>query len=596
MNTRRNPNNSQTQVGTFSPRDTLHRWPFGLIDLALLLGIISLIVIVLAIGRDAFDAFQPPDVLPSISLDPINLPYYLARSTLRMFIGLGFSLAFTFIVGGVAARYRYAERIILPALDVLQSVPVLGFLSVTVTLFIALFPGRLLGLEAAAIFAIFTGQVWNMTFSFYYALRTLPKELDEASRLYRMSPWKRFWGVSVPYSMIGLVWNMVMSFGGGWFFVSASEAISVLNHQYTLPGIGSYVAEAINQQNVPALVLAVVAMGVMIVITDQLVWRPLIAWSDKFKMEASAGSEPPRSWFLDALRSARLPQRIGETVQPVNTRWQNWQSQRRAAVMAAPAREPITSGWSRETWVWIDRLFTVGLAVIVVAAVVVLADFVLQSVNLGEIISAFGLGLVTLARALVLVVVCSLIYIPIGVAIGFNPKLARIAQPVVQFLSSFPATFLFPFATILFIRWQININLGAVLLMALGAQWYILFNVIAGARAIPTEMREMASVTRLRGWHLWRRVILPAIFPAWVTGALTAYGGAFNASIVAELVSWGGTTLRAAGIGAYIEAATAIGDWPRIALGVGVMTVFVVATNRLLWRRLYALAERKYSI
>lgn len=295
---------------TFPSREALRRLPFTLADVALLLGVLALIALVVWVGQGMFVAFQPPAVLPSVSLDPIHLPYYLLRSTLRMFIALFFSFVFTFVVGWVAARNPYAERVIIPALDVLQSVPVLGFLAATVTFFIALFPGSLLGLEAAAIFAIFTGQVWNMTFSFYYAVRSLPRDLDEAARIYRLSLWQRFWKVAVPYSMIGLLWNAMMSFGGGWFFVSASEAITVLNNDYTLPGIGAYVAEAVRQQDVRAIVFAVIAMALMIVVVDQLLWRPLLAWADKFKFEATAADEAPRSWLYDFLRTSTLPQRL----------------------------------------------------------------------------------------------------------------------------------------------------------------------------------------------------------------------------------------------------------------------------------------------
>jgi NitT/TauT family transport system permease protein len=582
---------------TFPSREALRRWPSGLADAALLLGVIGLIALTVAVGYGAFAVFQPPDITPTISLDPAYLPYYLARSTLRMFVALGCSLAFTFAVGALAARNPYAERIIIPALDVLQSVPVLGFLSVTVTLFIALFPGSLLGLEAASIFAIFTGQVWNMTFSFYYSLRALPGELNEASLLYRLSRWQKFWRVGVPFTMIGLIWNTMMSFGGGWFFVSASEAITVLNQEYTLPGIGSYVAEAVKQQDMRALVLAVVAMAAMIVVVDQLLWRPLVSWADKFKFEASASSQRPTSWFYDFMRTATLPRRIKQAAAPLRARVDARISRRRSRIAreahgAADARSRL----SPTTLRWRDLTFNLTMLAIVVVAGAIVVRFVTSQLALGEIAQAFGFGLLTLTRVFVVIAGASLLFIPIGVAIGFSPKLGRIAQPVVQFLASFPATFLFPFATILFIQLHININFGSILLMALGAQWYVMFNVIAGARSIPTEMREMTSITRVRGWHVWRRMILPGIFAAWVTGALTAYGGAFNASIVAEKVTWGDTTLTAIGLGSYIEHATTVGDWPRIVLGVGVMTIYVVLINRLLWRRLYALAERRYSL
>ncbi|MCS7324586.1 MAG: ABC transporter permease subunit [Anaerolineae bacterium] len=577
------------QLQTFPSREALRRLPFTVADVALLVGVLALLAIVVWVGQGMFVAFRPPDVLPSISLDPIHLPYYLLRSTLRMFIALFFSFVFTFVVGGLAARNPYAERILIPALDVLQSVPVLGFLSATVTLFIALFPGSLLGLEAASIFAIFTGQVWNMTFSFYYSLRSLPRDLDEAARLYRLSPWQRFWKVAVPYSMIGLLWNAMMSFGGGWFFVSASEAITVLNNDYTLPGIGAYVAEAVRQQDLRAIGFAVLAMALMIIVVDQLLWRPLVAWADKFKFEATAADEAPRSWLYDFLRTSTLPRRLSTALKSVRAQLP------RPPLAFLQYASPPPRRLGLHTQRLLDRAFNVALLTVTIAAGIGLGAFVLQGVPLGEVLHAFGLGALTLLRVFVIVVGVSLVFVPIGVAIGFNPRLARFAQPVVQFLASFPSTFLFPLATLLFLAINLSLEIGAILLMSLGAQWYVLFNVIAGARAVPTELREMARVFRLRKWQLWRRLILPAIFPAWVTGALTAYGGAFNASIVAEVVSWGDHTLVASGIGAYIERATTTGDWHRIVLGVVVMTLYVVVINRLLWRRLYALAERKYT-
>lgn len=575
---------------TFPSREALRRLPFTLADVALLLGVLALIALVVWVGQGMFVAFQPPAVLPSVSLDPIHLPYYLLRSTLRMFIALFFSFVFTFVVGWVAARNPYAERVIIPALDVLQSVPVLGFLAATVTFFIALFPGSLLGLEAAAIFAIFTGQVWNMTFSFYYAVRSLPRDLDEAARIYRLSLWQRFWKVAVPYSMIGLLWNAMMSFGGGWFFVSASEAITVLNNDYTLPGIGAYVAEAVRQQDVRAIVFAVIAMALMIVVVDQLLWRPLLAWADKFKFEATAADEAPRSWLYDFLRTSTLPQRLASAWR--RARAQGPRLPQPRARLAERRSAPALSLRAQQR---LEHAFNLALLLSALLAGGGLARFVLQDVSLGEVLHVFALGAVTLLRVFVIVVGVSIVFVPIGVAIGFNPRLARFAQPLVQFFAAFPATFLFPLVTLLFLALDLSVEIGAVFLMALGAQWYVLFNVIAGARAVPTELREMARIFRLRGWCLWRRVILPAIFPAWVTGALTAYGGAFNASIVAELVRWGDRTLTATGLGAYIEHATTSGDWHRIVLGVAVMTLYVVVINRALWRRLYALAERQYT-
>jgi NitT/TauT family transport system permease protein len=465
---------------------------------------------------------------------------------------------------------------------------VLGFLSITVTGFIALFPGSLLGLECAAIFAIFTGQAWNMTFAFYQAMRTVPKELDEAATLYGFSRWQRFRQVELPSAMIGLLWNAMMSFGGGWFFVSASEAISVLNQRYTLPGLGSYVAAAVTAQNLPALGWAILTMVAIILLIDQLFWRPLIAWASMFKLEQSASAEAPQSWLLTLLRGASVPRRIGAVGAPLSRRLNGWlDALTRPRRVRARAPRDGTLG---------DRVST-GLLVVIAGLLIWLGvAFIVRTVGWGELGRAFLLGLATFGRVLLLVVLSTLVWVPIGVAIGFSPRLARVLQPLIQLCSSFPANFLFPFATLFFIRSGVSINWGSILLMALGAQWYILFNVIAGAQSVPTDLREMADSLRLRGWLRWRRVILPAIFSAWVTGGITASGGAWNASIVSELVTWGDTTLTATGLGAYIAQATTVGDWPRIVLGVGLMALFVVGANRLVWQPLYALAERRYRL
>jgi len=362
----------------------------------------------------------------------------------------------------------------------------------------------------------------------------------------------------------------------------------VLNQHYTLPGIGSYVAAAIVAQNLSALGWAAVTIAVVIVLVDQLFWRPLVAWADKFKLEQSAAAEAPQSWLLDLLRAARLPRRIAVFFAPLGeliNRLLAWLSQPRAPRAIDPTRQRM-----------FDRLYTMILIVLVVGLLTLGVTFIVDNVGWAEVGRALLLGLATLGRVLVLVVLSTLIWVPIGVLIGFNPRLSRLLQPLVQFLSSFPANFVFPFATLFFIRTGVSLNWGSLLLMSLGAQWYILFNVIAGAQSVPTDIREMAANMGIHGWQRWRQIIIPAIFAAWVTGAITASGGAWNASIVSELVSWGATTLKAAGLGAYIAAATAVGDWPRIVLGVGIMSMYVVGLNRLVWRRLYTLAEQKFRL
>lgn len=573
---------------TFPSPEALRRLPFGLADLAVMLGLLILLAGLARIGAEALVRFQPPDIVPSIDLGVRHLPGYAARSTLRMFIALLASTLFSLAYGYIAANSRRAERVMIPLLDILQSVPVLGFLSITVTGFIALFPGSLLGLEAASIFAIFTSQVWNMTFSFYQSMRTIPSELAEAATLYRLSRWQRFTSLEVPSAAIGLLWNAMMSFGGGWFFVAASEAISVLNRDYTLPGIGSYVTTAVVDKNLPALGHALIAMMIVIVLTDQFFWRPLIAWSDRFRLEQSAAAEAPGSWVYDLLQAARIPHLLGQALAPAADAINLTLSR-----MSPPrATYPADPGLRRRQ----DRLYNALLLLCTGIFLVWIAHFIVTSVGVVEVARTFGLGLLTLARVAILLVFASLIWTPVGVAIGFQPRLARALQPVVQFLASFPANFIFPFATLFFLRTHISIEWGSILLMALGSQWYILFNSIAGAQSIPGDLREMGKDIGLSGWTRWKRLILPGIFSAWVTGAVTATGGAWNASIVSEVVAWGTTSLTATGLGTYIAKATLAGDWPRIVLGIGMMSLFVVGLNRLLWRRLYRLAEARYHL
>ena len=559
----------------------------GLADGAVILGVLVLLGLIGHVGSMALVSFRPPDISPTVSLDPRMLPSYAVRSTARMFIALVASLLFTFAYGWLAAHHRRAERVLVPLLDILQSVPVLGFLSITVTGFIALFPGSLMGLEAASIFAIFTSQVWNMTFSFYQSLRTLPKELVEATTLFRLSRWQRFTRLELPTAAIPLLWNAMMSFGGGWFFVAASEAISVLNRDYILPGIGSYVAAAIAAKDLRAIGWAMSTMAVVILLVDQFFWRPLVAWSDRFRLELSGSGASQQSWVYDLITTARLPRLAMGVSAPLVEAFDQFMSG-----LFGQAQERHDDGVTPGR----DRVFNLALWVLIGSLLVVLIHFIFTRVGVLEVANVFTLGLLTLVRVMLLLVVSTVIWTPIGVAIGFQPRLASRLQPLVQFLASFPANFIFPFATLLFIRSHIPIGWGSILLMALGAQWYILFNAIAGAQSIPSDLREMADDVGLKGLQRWRQLIIPGIFSAWVTGGVTASGGAWNASIVSEVVSWGSTTLTASGLGAYIADATARGDWPRITLGIGMMSLFVVGFNRFVWRRLYALAETRYHL
>jgi NitT/TauT family transport system permease protein len=557
---------------------------FNWADVVVFLSLVGLLAILAWLGHSLWAPFTP-DIPPALEIDPWRLPTYAVRSLMRMFAALGASLVFTLIVASWAARSVRAGRVILPVLDILQSVPVLGFLSATVMFFIALVPGHILGLELASIFAIFTSQVWNLTFAFHQMLVTLPREQAEALRLYRVSGWQRFTHFELPAGIIPLVWNGMMSFGGGWFFLAASEAITVLNRELLLPGIGSFMALAVKAADVRALGWAVLTMVVVILVVDALFWRPLVAWAEKFKVEESQAADVPTSRVLNLLRRSHLvlwiEARLAWLDEQLDRRWRRWLG------------EP---GAARSEGRWRNRALTVLPWVVIGLLVLRGIAFVMTDVSGGEVVKVLGLGALTLLRVAAVVVLAALVWTPIGTWIGMNPRVARFAQPIVQVLASFPANFLFPLFALVFVRFGLSLEWGGAILMALGAQWYILFNTIAGAMSIPNDLREMAMNLGVRGVALWRALILPAIFPAWVTGGLTAAGGAWNASIVAEVVTWGDTTLEATGLGAYVAAATAAGDWPRIVLGVTIMSAYVVTLNRFVWRRLERLAVARYSL
>jgi NitT/TauT family transport system permease protein len=528
--------------------------------------------------------YQLGEPLP-ISLEPGALPEYALRTVLRMFIALGVSIAFSLGYAALAAKSRTAEKILIPALDILQSVPILGFLSITVTGFIALFPGRLLGVECAAIFAIFTSQAWNMTFSLYQSFRTVPIELGEAARMYHLGPWARFWRLEVPHAMPGFIWNMMMSMSGGWFFVVASEAITVGGETVTLPGVGSYIAEAIRHERLDAIFYAILTMLLVILAYDQLLFRPLLAWAQKFKNESLGEEELARPWFLVMIQKAglfALGRDLWGRVRPLLAR----------VAPLVPARRAIGSSTSPRSGWAIDALILLGA----VAGAAWIVTYVIEGVGAEEIGHVFLVGLITALRVLVLIALASLVWVPVGVWIGLQPTLAQRAQAVVQFLAAFPANLFFPVAVVLILRYRLDPEIWVSPLMILGTQWYILFNVIAGASAIPAELRYAAQNLGVRRWLRWRRILLPAIFPAYVTGALTAAGGSWNASIVSEVARWGDQTIEATGIGAYIAKVTDSGDIPRVLLGVGVLCLYVILFNRLLWRRLYDVAAERLRL
>jgi NitT/TauT family transport system permease protein len=561
-----------------------NRW--DLVAMPLVIGFL------LFFSMGAEQTWAPISTLQSqeISLDPSNLPEYAVRTTLRMLAAMVASLIFTLIYGTLAAKSRRAEKLLVPVLDILQSVPVLGYISFTVTFFLLLFPGRVLGAECAAIFAIFTSQAWNMTFSFYQSLRMLPRDLEEVSSSLQLSAWQKFWKLDVPFAIPGLVWNMMMSMSGGWFFVVASEAITVGDKTVTLPGVGSYLAMAIQQRDLQAVGYVILAMVAVILIYDQFLFRPLVAWADKFRMEdtASQGASP-ESWVLNLINRTRVIQRLLRPFARAMTRIGHMRLSLPRTKFAETASSPATS--KLIDWVW-------GSVIAVLTAYVLYRIFMYvgTEVTWTEVGHVLGLGFITLMRVVLLIAVASLIWVPLGVMIGLRPRLAEKIQPLAQFLAAFPANLLFPVFVIVILRYQLNPDIWLSPLIVLGTQWYILFNVIAGASAFPNDFKEAAANFRIRGWLWWRKVMLPGIFPYYVTGAITASGGAWNASIVSEFVSWGQDKVVAHGLGAYIAQTTAAGDFPKITLGVVVMSLFVVAFNRLVWRPMYAIAENKLRL
>lgn len=573
---------------TFTSNDaTLRTRSHVAADAVVLVAVAVLFWLLISVSHGIGAPFSRTSAPSTVSTDPRNLPYFAARSLLRMFAALAASTVFTFVYATIAARSRRAEKILLPILDVLQSVPVLGFLSVTLTVWLTLFPKTELGVECASVFAIFTSQVWNMTFAFYQSMVTQPRDLDEAARLLRLTKWQRFWRLDVPNGMIPLVWNGMMSFGGGWFFLIASEVISVNNHVYALPGIGAYVAAASQHEEIGRLLLAIGVMVVMVVGVNLVFWRPLTAWAERFRPGDTVG-EQQRSVVLDVVRRSVIPGLVARAARPIGSALE-WAT-RPFGIADRPLRVNATRRRAG------DIAFVVVVVALIAWGLAQMLGYVRAQTGLGQFGVAAGLGLVTFARVLVLLVVGTAIWVPVGVWIGLSPRVTRLAQPIVQVLASFPANFLFPFVTLALVSTGVSLDVGGILLMALGAQWYILFNVIAGASAIPNDMREAATSLRLGRWARWRTLYGPAIFSSWVTGGITAAGGAWNASIVSEVVSYGHHTLTATGLGAYIAQSTADGDFARTLIGVTVMSVFVVGLNRLFWRRLYTFAESRYSL
>ncbi len=545
---------------------------------------IALFYGVLVVGRTWLGPFTPE---VEISRRPLALVAYAGYSLLRISIAYALSLAFTLVYGYIAAYNPRAERFMIPLLDVLQSIPVLSFLPGVMLAMVALFPGRQLGVEAGAILLIFTGQVWNMAFSFYASLKSIPKEMREAAKVYRFSWWQRFIEMELPFAAIGLVWNSMMSVAGGWFFLMACEMFVLGSRDFRLPGLGSYLQTAASAGDTRSILWGVATMIAVIVLLDQFVWRPVIAWAEKFKVEQVESSDVPRSWVLDLIRHSRsLAEIRKKTVRPLGERLMEYFSRVRSRDESQPS-----SPW--KTWLmrFLAVVLLAGISYGVVRVVMILTG--LQKAELQE--AVIGLG-ATFVRVNLTLLLGALWTIPAGVAIGFNPRLARIAQPLAQIAASVPATALFPVVLLLLIRVGGGLGIGSIVLLLLGTQWYILFNVIAGAIAIPTDLKECCSVFRLKGIERWKKLILPGIFPYLVTGMVTASGGAWNASIVAEYFHFKGHIYTTVGLGATISQATDAGNFDLLLAATMMMAATVVTINRLVWRKLYALAETRYRL
>ncbi len=524
----------------------------------------------------------------TISLDYWQLPYYALRTTLRMFAALAASLIFTFTYATLAAKSRRAELILIPVLDVLQSVPVLGFLSFTVTFFLGLFPGNTMGAELAAVFAIFTSQAWNMAFSFYQSLRTVPRDLDEVARGFRLTGWQKFWQLEAPFAMPGLIWNTMMSMSGGWFFVVASEAITVGDTTITLPGVGSFIAKANDAGDWSAIGAAVLTMGIVILLYDQLLFRPIVAWAAKFRVELSVSQDVESSRVLNFIKRTHWL-RLGSAPVLVVLR----------SISLWPVRFPTimpTQKTSKEPSRLLDAIWILVIIAVAAWAAWLTVSYVATELDWGEVAHVFVLTFYTFIRVVLLMLLASLVWVPISVWIGLRPRWAEAIQPIAQFLAAFPVNLLFGAAVSLVLVYNLNPNIWLSFLIVFGTQWYIVFNTIGGAAAFPNDLREAAANFRIRGWRWWTQVIIPAIAPYYLTGAITASGGSWNASIVAEYVKWKDHTVVAQGVGSYIAKATDKGDFPRIVLGVAMMSLFVTLFNRLFWRRLYAYAERRLRL
>ncbi len=565
------------RIWSILPRASVASLP----DLIMFSAGLALFYGVVEVGRNWLGPFKPQ---AEISRSLSALPVYAGYSLLRIALAYVLSLLFAVTYGYIAAYRPRAERFMIPLLDVLQSIPVLSFLPGVMLAMAALFPGRQLGVEMGAVLLIFTGQVWNMAFSFYASLKSIPREMREAATIYRFNSWQRFIQIELPFGTIGLVWNSMMSVAGAWFFLMACEQFG----DFRLPGLGSYLQAAADDGDTRSIFLGILTMVTVIVLIDQFVWRPVIAWAEKFKLEQVESASVPTSWVLDLLQHSRGVALFRKrAIRPLREQMVHYFARRH--------EDRAESAGENQIVLWLWR--AVGIAVLgAIAYAVVRVVMILTGLH-GTEVHQIGLGLgATFLRVNLTLLLGALWTIPVGVAIGFNPRLARIAQPLAQIAASVPATALFPVVLLVLIRLGGGLGVGSIVLLLLGTQWYILFNVIAGAIAIPTDLKEAASVFRIGGWERWRKLILPGIFPFLVTGMITASGGAWNASIVAEYFHFKGQTYSTVGVGAMISAATDAKNFDLLLASTIALAAVVVTTNRLVWRRLYRLAETRFKL
>lgn len=591
-------------------REVLRRPAWVGIDLLLLAGVAAIVGGLMAMAREVGGPLRET---VKIDLSYWALPRYTAMSLSRGFAAYVLSLLFTLVYGTIAAHNRRAEKVMLPVLDVLQSIPVLGFLPGVVLAMINLFPTRQIGLELACVIMIFTGQVWNMTFSYHGSLRAIPTYLREASALQRLGRWQVFRLLELPASMIGLVWNSMMSMAGGWFFLSVTEAFPLRDKNFALPGLGSYMAEAIFRGDHGAQAAAVVAMIVMIVAVDQLFWRPIVVWSERFKIEEQTGADDEaQSWVVDLARRSRLLKLMGALLRQRHEALARLVSRGRAAKSAQAMLEETTEtpvigaeavpgGASSvlarlATWVFLAAL-VVGAAWGFWVLVRLVAQLPVRAGDHNDWLHVLLALAASFARTSAAILIGAVWTLPAGVLIGLSPRWSRLLQPVVQVVASYPAPMIFPLVAAALALLHVPFGIGCVALMLLGAQWYTLFNVIAGAIAIPADLKEAGKVYRMSRWQRWSKLYVPSVFPYLVTGLITAAGGAWNATIVSEtLTLQGGKTLETFGLGTFITQASGDGNFPLLAASVLTMAIFVVLLNRFFWKRLYHLAEQRYSL